>query len=632
MLLVKTLQLSLVGLSAQLLFVAFACGETEPSSVTASPSKAIDIQGQIRSSSPTIGPAPTLKPEPGQAPKPVPTPCPSPRPERESSVNPTVVTLGATSTGTSATPLRESVASTPMSQSEQATQAVIGAISRTPAPISTPTIKPAPELAVVYDPCEDKSPEGRLLWEYRTREDVIRQKVVGGIVYAIVGPWDNEELLVIDASSGRLLWRHRDTSVSTVFDGIAYANIGQLGSWTQGLHAVRAMSGEPHWHYSGFSWAVSDGTVLTGVGHWSERKLHALDALTGDLLWKYEPDEIVHRIEESDGAVYVVVGTHVYKDLRKLDAATGKVLWKFDPDGQVGSQLPTVVANEVVYITVGPDGFRKLHALDSTTGKVLYEYVVQHDSAWPVVSNGILYVSAGIEGSRNLHALDARSGQVIWKYEPVVDLTLSQSLSSGIVYTHGWSRAEGSIHALESTTGELLWSFAVSDSWARLAVSNGVVYVGTSNGYLYALNAQTGETLQQFEVGGGISSFPAVMDGVVYFGSSDGHLYAIGALSPDYDNGGALKTVLGSPPKCIIGMTLESWSGDRCVYGHLTLRSRTDVVIDTICLEYDGGEVKCLEVQAGRSGLVSRPVTIEHFGDLFFFMWKAGRWTIEGLP
>ena len=475
----------------------------------------------------------------------------------------------------------------------------------------------------------DEALEGKLLWSYRTGEDVARNEAIDGIVYAVVGPWGNEELQVIDSSSGRLMWRHRDASVPAVFNGTAYVNVGQLGNWTQGLHAVRALSGEPLWHYSGFSWAVADGTVFAGVGHWSERKLHALNALSGDLLWKYEPPEIVHRIEVFDGAVYVVVGTHIYKDLRKLDAASGKVRWKYDPEGLVGSQLPTTAANGVVYILVGPDGYRKLHALDSQTGKVLYEYLVRHETAWPLISNGVLYISAGIEGSRSIHALDAQSGQIIWKYEPVGDAILTKE-SDSVVYVSVGTDGRRALHALDGMTGELLWLHQAQRPWFYSTASGGVVYVASTDRHLYALNAKSGEVIKIFKLGGQVSSFPEVSDGVVYFGSSDGHLYAVGALSSDFDNDGVLETTLGLPPDCIIGITLSP--GDRCVNGHLTLSASTDVVVDKICLESDGAEDYCLAVQAGRSGLVSRPLTLEYFGNLYFLVWKAGKWTIEGLP
>jgi len=59
------------------------------------------------------------------------------------------------------------------------------------------------------------------------------------------------------------------------------------------------------------------------------------------------------------------------------------------------------------------------------------------------------------------------------------------------------------------------------------AVANGVVYVGSQDGKLYAFDATTGATLwRTAKTGDVINSSPAVANGVVYIGSNDGKLYA----------------------------------------------------------------------------------------------------------
>ena len=46
------------------------------------------------------------------------------------------------------------------------------------------------------------------------------------------------------------------------------------------------------------------------------------------------------------------------------------------------------------------------------------------------------------------------------------------------------------------------------------AVANGVVYVASSSGKVYALNAQTGAKLWSYQTGGDVVSSPAVANGV----------------------------------------------------------------------------------------------------------------------
>jgi eukaryotic-like serine/threonine-protein kinase len=54
-----------------------------------------------------------------------------------------------------------------------------------------------------------------------------------------------------------------------------------------------------------------------------------------------------------------------------------------------------------------------------------------------------------------------------------------------------------------------------------------VVYFGSGDKHLYAVDTNTGQERWKFKTEDGISSSPAVSGGVVYFGSGDNHLYAV---------------------------------------------------------------------------------------------------------
>jgi outer membrane protein assembly factor BamB len=50
-------------------------------------------------------------------------------------------------------------------------------------------------------------------------------------------------------------------------------------------------------------------------------------------------------------------------------------------------------------------------------------------------------------------------------------------------------------------------------------VANAVVYTGSFSGFMYAMDARTGEILWSFDSGGSVIDGPAIADGVVYGGS-----------------------------------------------------------------------------------------------------------------
>ena len=92
----------------------------------------------------------------------------------------------------------------------------------------------------------------------------------------------------------------------------------------------------------------------------------------------------------------------------------------------------------------------------------------------------------------------------------------------------------------------LKWSYATGGAvHSSPAVANGVVYIGSDDFNVYALNAKTGAKLWSYATGGAVQSSPAVSNGVVYVGSNDYNVYALnaktGAKLWSYTTGGAVQ-------------------------------------------------------------------------------------------
>jgi hypothetical protein len=86
-------------------------------------------------------------------------------------------------------------------------------------------------------------------------------------------------------------------------------------------------------------------------------------------------------------------------------------------------------------------------------------------------------------------------------------------VANGVVYI---ASNDGELFALNASTGAKLWTFTSGDLiGSSPAVANGIVYVGSTN--TYALNATTGAKLWTSNTGA--NSSPAVANGVVYVGA-----------------------------------------------------------------------------------------------------------------
>ena len=77
---------------------------------------------------------------------------------------------------------------------------------------------------------------------------------------------------------------------------------------------------------------------------------------------------------------------------------------------------------------------------------------------------------------------------------------------------------------------ELLWTFETGDGIeSTAAIAAGTVYVGTLDGYLYAINLENGGLKWKYQTSGEIKSSPTVFSNVVYFGDGMGVFHAVDA-------------------------------------------------------------------------------------------------------
>lgn len=231
-----------------------------------------------------------------------------------------------------------------------------------------------------------------------------------------------------------------------------------------------------------------------------------------------------------------------------------RIKWKFHTNGRVISS-PAVV-NGVAY--VGSTDCN-LYAIDAQSGTLKWKFETK---GWvvssPAIVSGMVYF---LSYDSNFYAVDAATGQLSWKFatggerryagthlhylQPAAermpdpwDVYLSSpSVWNGAVY---FGSSDGYVYALDAFSGSLKWKFGTGDVvHSSPAIADGVLYVGSWDTYLYALDAATGKEKWRFKTGDdvdahnhvGIQSSPVLVDGVVYFGSRDSYAYAVEAAT-----------------------------------------------------------------------------------------------------
>ncbi|MBN1232124.1 MAG: PQQ-binding-like beta-propeller repeat protein [Candidatus Coatesbacteria bacterium] len=102
----------------------------------------------------------------------------------------------------------------------------------------------------------------------------------------------------------------------------------------------------------------------------------------------------------------------------------------------------------------------------------------------------------------------------------------SPCVSDGVVYI---GSRDDYLYAINCSDGTLKWRYK-TDFWIYLSspcVSDGVVYVGSCDHYLNAINCSTGTLKWKYKTGSWVYSSPCIAVGIVYVGSDDYYLYAI---------------------------------------------------------------------------------------------------------
>jgi outer membrane protein assembly factor BamB len=239
--------------------------------------------------------------------------------------------------------------------------------------------------------------------------------------------------------------------------------------------------------------------------------------------------------------------------------------WKFKTAGRVISS--PAVAGDAVYVG-STDG--SVYAVNRADGTQRWKFDTKGPIASsPAADNGLVYISSA---DGNIYAIDATTGKARWQFatkgerrftapgihgaiprtermpDPFDVFLSSPAVAAGVVYI---GSGDQHVYALDAATGKLRWSFASRDViHASPAVANGVVYIGSWDRNLYALDAATGKERWRYTTGNdtvsynqiGLASSAAVANGMVFVGGRDGHFHAVdartGALKWTHDNRG----------------------------------------------------------------------------------------------
>ncbi|MDD4924237.1 MAG: PQQ-binding-like beta-propeller repeat protein [Dehalococcoidales bacterium] len=164
-----------------------------------------------------------------------------------------------------------------------------------------------------------------------------------------------------------------------------------------------------------------------------------------------------------------------------------------------------------------------------------------------VVDDGTIYVAS----QGKLAALQKNNGSVIWQREIEKDTATSSALScgmssaasviyanpvvyNGVVYVATYS---GKIYAYSTASGNLLWKYPnegyVQGIIGGLIIDNGAMYFAAVGGTVTALNIETQQVIWQYDTKDTLWASPCLNGDTLYIASYDKRLFAIDINSGD---------------------------------------------------------------------------------------------------
>jgi quinohemoprotein ethanol dehydrogenase len=342
------------------------------------------------------------------------------------------------------------------------------------------------------------------------------------------GPVDDERLALAHLDPGQWLMVGGGRSEQH-FSGLAQIdaeNVGELRpAWVAEFDTVRGQEAQP---------IVVDGVMYVSTA-WS--KVYALDAATGEELWKYDPQvpgeagfrgccDVVNRgVAYYKGRVYVGA---LDGRLVAIDAATGEADWIVDTVDQTQSYTitgaPRVVRDKVIIGNAGAEyGVRGyVTAYDADTGEQVWRFYTVPGE--PGVADGEVSDEVLEEVARPTWFGDrywrGGGGGTAWDaivYDPELD-RLYIGVGNGSPHSrvlrsdgHGDNLFLASILALDPDTGEYLWHYQETpgDSWDYTSVqpmiladleipsedggaTRKVILHAPKNGFFYVVDRETG--------------------------------------------------------------------------------------------------------------------------------------------
>ncbi|MCZ7545401.1 MAG: serine/threonine-protein kinase [Anaerolineae bacterium] len=257
---------------------------------------------------------------------------------------------------------------------------------------------------------------------------------------------------------------------------------------------------------------VANGSVYVGC---YDNGLYCLNASDGSFNWRYATDgSVASSPAVDDDVVYFGSADH---NLYAVNSRNGRIVWTFPTQGAVYSS-PRVALGHVF---IGSEDTH-LYAIKTANGR----------QAWRAGATGPVRSTAFVTDERvyfgcesgDFFATDL-AGVIKWRFKARRAVTSSPLVHEKVVF---FGSLDWHVYAVDAETGWTVWRYRTGKPVVSSPVHDDKnLYIGSADGNMYALDLGTGRDRWRFQTEGQIVGRPALRGTALYFGSTDGHVYSV---------------------------------------------------------------------------------------------------------
>jgi len=305
------------------------------------------------------------------------------------------------------------------------------------------------------------------------------------------------------------------------------------------VFAIDAENGTERWRFCNLnapihgSLAVWDNNVYVGT---QEGLLYTLALKNGDV------KQVIQR-EATPSTPFVISEGYLFF------GSASAVLWEFPLRGGTDRRFELPISEEVradhelgnmwsapaihegvAYCSVTDEG---VYALRLEDGKVLWRHPVEgmylygtHVDSRPTVVNDRVVFAKSLDW---LYCVEKETGELAWRFRMQKPFLSSPAAKDGLLYV---SSNDGRVYALRVSDGEVAWRFDPKGTPGNPSIGGQNIFFGTfgdQGGWVYSLELKTGHVQFAVEVGASVVAAPAVHGSALYVVGREGELFKLQA-------------------------------------------------------------------------------------------------------